>query len=101
MLFVVIGWVLFRAENFDAAWTLLTAMFGAAGAAPSKLLDDDAIAYVALGLLFALCGPTNLARSESPGLKRRWAAVAAGFALCIIALRVGQGRGLEFIYFQF
>lgn len=38
-LVVVIGWVFFRAESLDAAWTLLAAMFGANGVAlPDALL---------------------------------------------------------------
>jgi hypothetical protein len=28
-------------------------------------------------------------------------AVLAAFALFVVTLRVGQGRGLDFIYFQF
>ncbi len=100
MLFVVVGWVLFRAESFDAARVVLAAMFGA-GAAAIGPLDDDLLKYVALGLLFALAGPTNLEWSRRPALPRRALAVAAGVVLCVVALRVGQGRGLEFIYFQF
>ena len=98
--FVIVGWVLFRAENFGVAAEILSAMIGIDGATLAGASLDD-VTIVILGAMFAVLGPTNKVISESPALLKRGYAVAAGCALFLVALRVGQGRGLEFIYFQF
>ncbi|MDA0822770.1 MAG: MBOAT family protein [Proteobacteria bacterium] len=100
MTFVIVGWVLFRAENFSNAQTIVIAMFTPAEAGGPYPGWDD-INYVFIGALFALLGPTNLGLSEKPNLLKRGVAVATACGLFLIVLRVGQGRGLEFIYFQF
>jgi D-alanyl-lipoteichoic acid acyltransferase DltB (MBOAT superfamily) len=98
--FVIVGWVLFRAENFGVAAEILSAMIGIDGATLAGASLDD-VTIVILGAMFAVLGPTNKVISESPALLKRGYAVAAGCGLFLVALRVGQGRGLEFIYFQF
>jgi alginate O-acetyltransferase complex protein AlgI len=100
MLFVIAGWVLFRAENFTVAETFLVAMSGIAGFDVASV-DWEDIRYVIIGGLFAVVGPTNVALSKRSGLCRRRFAIAAACGLFLVTLRVGQGRGLEFIYFQF
>jgi hypothetical protein len=100
MLFVIAGWVVFRAENFAVAEAFLTAMSGFGGFEPTAL-DWEDLRYVIIGGLFAIAGPTNVTLSEYPNLFRRRFAIAAAFGLFLVTLRVGQGRGLEFIYFQF
>jgi D-alanyl-lipoteichoic acid acyltransferase DltB (MBOAT superfamily) len=98
MLFVVVGWVLFRAETFASAWRVLAGMAGqgAGGANPA-----EGWAFVAIGAAFALFGPTNIAWADRRLAPRVSLAVLAAFALFVVTLRVGQGRGLDFIYFQF
>ena len=98
MLFVVAGWVLFRADDFHAAARMLTAMVGQGG---RGVADDDAWAMIALAAGLALIGPTNLALSCKNWLYRPALAVPLALVLLVTVLRVGQGRGIEFIYFQF
>ncbi len=98
MLFVVVGWVLFRAEDFGVANELIAAMFVGGG---DGVPDQDDWTLVALGLAFALLGPTNVELSRVRWLARRLVAVPVAFLMVATIMHVGQGRGLEFIYFQF
>lgn len=97
LFFVVLGWVLFRAGNFAIAETVLRSMFSGADGS----FDPEVWSQIVLGGGFALLGPTNIEISRSHWIARR--SVAAGFAFLLVAvcMRVGQGRGFEFIYFQF
>ena len=97
MLFVVVGWVLFRAEDFHLAARIIGAMFGYGGAAGTGA-DWD---LVLIGAVFAIIGPTNVEWAEARWVPRRVVAVASSLLLVAAVMRVGQGRGLEFIYFQF
>jgi hypothetical protein len=74
-------------------------MSGMAGFAGGVDLGDAQ--YVIVGVLFAVAGPTNFELSQVRARARPWTAFATAFALLLVTLRVGQGRGLEFIYFQF
>ena len=98
MLFVVVGWVLFRAEDFSVAAKLIAAMFGGGG---DGVPDRDDWGMVLVGLAFALLGPTNVEWARVRWLARRLVAVPVAFLMVATIMRVGQGRGLEFIYFQF
>ena len=100
MLFVIVGWVLFRAENFAIAATMLAAMAGRGGAAPGAIEAETLAWLVAAGIL-AVQPLTNVRLAARPGLARQWSAVLVGFALVLVVLRVGAGRSLDFIYFQF
>lgn len=57
MLFVIIGWTLFRADNFQQAWIYIQALFGVgSGGFPAELirvLNMENILYCSLGLLLA------------------------------------------------
>jgi hypothetical protein len=72
-------------------------MAGAGAGAASR----EGWTLVALGAACALLGPTNIAWAEQRLAPRGWIAALAAFALFAVTLRVGQGRGLDFIYFQF
>ena len=98
MVFVIIGWVLFRADDFHGAARMLSAMAGQAGAG---IADDDGWLMLALAAALALIGPTNLSLSRLNGFYRPWLALPLALIMLITVLRVGQGRGVEFIYFQF
>jgi alginate O-acetyltransferase complex protein AlgI len=100
MVFVIVGWVLFRAEDFAVAQSFLIAMSGANGLDVATL-DLKDMNYVILASLFAVIGPTNVVVSERVNLCRQRFALATACGLFLVALRVGQGRSLEFIYFQF
>lgn len=98
MVFVIIGWVLFRADDFHVAARMLSAMAGQAGAG---IADEDGWSLLALAAALALIGPTNLSLSRLNALYRPWLALPLALIMLITVLRVGQGRGVEFIYFQF
>lgn len=100
MLFVIAGWVLFRAEDFAAASLMLQTMTGAADFAAGDA-DSGDWTMVAIAAALAVLGPTAFEVTQRATLVRRRYAVALGCMLFLITLRVGQGRGLEFIYFQF
>lgn len=100
MLFVIAGWVLFRADDFAAAASMLRTMAGAAGVAAGDG-DTGDWTIVAIGAAFALLGPTAFDAAQRATLAQRRYAIGVGCILFLITLRVGQGRGLEFIYFQF
>jgi alginate O-acetyltransferase complex protein AlgI len=96
--FVVVGWVLFRADDFHVAARMLGAMAGQGG---GGRVDHDGWLLVALAAALALVGPTNLTLSRCNWLYRPLLAVPLALVLLVTVLRVGQGRGIEFIYFQF
>ncbi len=100
LLFVVAGWVLFRAENFTVAAEMLASMAGLHGWSEAPL-DADDVLYVLIGSVVALVGLTNVEISQRHWLAQRGVAIAAAVALVAVVLRVGYGRSLEFIYFQF
>jgi len=98
MLFVIAGWVLFRADDFPGAARMLAAMAGQGGRGAA---DEDAWPLIALAGALAVWGPTNLTLSRMNWLYRPLLAVPLALVLLVTVLRVGQGRGIEFIYFQF
>ena len=98
MLFVIVGWVLFRADDFHGAARMLSAMAGRGG---RGLADADGWPMLALAAALALIGPTNLNLSRLNGFYRPWLALPLALIMLATVLRVGQGRGIEFIYFQF
>jgi D-alanyl-lipoteichoic acid acyltransferase DltB (MBOAT superfamily) len=97
MLFVVIGWVLFRAPDFATAGRVLGAMVGLNGAgAPQRalwLLPVAALVCVALPSTHQLAD-----RWLTPHHALALASVAL-FVVCL--LQVGAGQPVNFIYFQF
>ena len=72
-----------------------------AGQGGRGLADHDGWPIIALAAAVALIGPTNLNLSRYNGLYRSALAVPLALVLLVTVLRVGQGRGIEFIYFQF
>jgi alginate O-acetyltransferase complex protein AlgI len=98
LLFVMAGWVLFRAPDFATAWTVLRGMAGLDGIGQVKV--DHAAAFV-IGGAVALLGPT----SQQVALLRlrplHWLAVPVGVVLLLLLLQAGSRTPSEFIYFQF
>ncbi len=98
LLFVMCGWVLFRAPDFGTAWHVLGAMAGAQGI--GRVHVRNAV-VVLIAAIVAVAGPT----SQEFALKRlgtaRWAAIPAGALLVFLLLLVGGRVQNEFIYFQF
>lgn len=97
MLFVIAGWVLFRAPDFATAGTMLAAMAGLDGLG-GKLMSPGLLAIAAAISTF---GPTTYDTvtkylRPSPIIGGLTAALAV-----FILLEVGRGQPQSFIYFQF
>lgn len=94
-LFVMLCWVLFRANSFEAALTIYKGLLGFAplgsGFKWRALLPAAA---------FAMIGPTAwaLVHKLPPA---RWLALATAVLFVIILLKIGEDANYEFIYFQF
>ncbi|HEX9048488.1 MAG TPA: MBOAT family O-acyltransferase, partial [Verrucomicrobiae bacterium] len=120
LLFVMVGWVLFRSANLSAAQHVLSAMFhfGAAPAAGSPLLVKSKFWWLLVGLLFAswslpntieiMGRHTNLPPyTESGAAVHRWWhwkvtpqwACLAGLLLALSLL--GLSHAGEFLYYNF
>ncbi len=97
LVFVMFGWVLFRAADFSAVVTMLT---GLAGLGSAAVAVEGATLLVPAALV-SLVGVSPQAMVE------RWlkphpvfaVATAAVFVYCVLV--VGKGQPVSFIYFQF
>jgi D-alanyl-lipoteichoic acid acyltransferase DltB (MBOAT superfamily) len=94
-LFVMLTWVLFRAQTFAAAERIYAAM---AGFAP--LGSGFKWRMLVVAAVLAMVGPTawTLSQSAKP---RTWVAVTAALLFTVILLKIGDDATYEFIYFQF
>ncbi len=97
LLFVICGWVLFRAADFAAASSMLISMSGLNGLSGHL----DAPALLAVAALIALAGPTTASTIAHYLKPQPVIAVAAALAVCAVVLKVGGGQAQDFIYFQF
>ncbi len=101
MLFVITGWVLFRAQSFAEAVSVMESMFGLNGFSLETAKYEGPAYIILIGAVVALIGPS----SQDVALERRydkpWAAFATASALVVCAILVGSGDHSEFIYFQF
>ena len=97
MLFVMVGWVLFRAADFQTAASILYSLVGGGGFAGT--LQSVGLIVVA-ALVSVLVPSAHEIRNMRP---LPWPAIAVGAAalagFCV--LEVGNGPPLSFIYFQF
>jgi alginate O-acetyltransferase complex protein AlgI len=100
LLFVMAGWVLFRAESFAVAGRILASMLGLHGAGHVSL-DREYVAALAGGAAAALIGPTSQEAALRLLQPRPWLAVPAGVGLAYLLLLVGGRLPNVFIYFQF
>ncbi len=98
MLFVVAGWVLFRAESFATAASMLRSM---AGFGPAGRYHLDNALEVYLAGLVAVIGPTSQAVALSHLRPRAWLAVPVGLAALFALLLTGGRIPNAFIYFRF
>jgi alginate O-acetyltransferase complex protein AlgI len=97
MAFVMAGWVLFRAADFQTAAAIFQALIGCAGF-HGALQDPGLIAIAAL--ISALVPSAHEIKNMRP---MPWPAIAVGAAAlaAFCVLEVGNGPPLNFIYFQF
>jgi alginate O-acetyltransferase complex protein AlgI len=107
MLFVVLGWVLFRADSISQAGTYLSSMFGLAG---NPLIDDAFIFNVSNNYVFLIAAavfsfPTAKLIREKIGDKHKSLDVLYVIgvaALLLIAVSyIVKGSYNPFIYFNF
>ena len=115
MLGVLVGWVLFRARDLGAAWTMYAGMLGLHGTGQGEFGLSDALAWqatpdrlwfipiAALFIYMPLLRKLHPASREAPST--RWSralpviAPLAGFALAIVLLY--SRDAVPFLYFQF
>jgi len=124
---VVVGWVFFRAENFETAVLVLEGMIGMSGVAAEIAAEPEPTTLsrwlVPLGLAIAFLLPNSqqlmgiegpehdagdtpkppsiLGRSMRWKPSAAWAAVMAGLAVLCVWTLLDQSKVQEFIYFQF
>jgi D-alanyl-lipoteichoic acid acyltransferase DltB (MBOAT superfamily) len=97
MLFVLVGWVLFRAADFATALDILRSMLGLNGFGGRF----EQVPTIMMGILLSALVPS------AHEMKDRWVRPmpAASAALGLLAfwciLKVGKGAPVNFIYFQF
>jgi len=97
MLFVLIGWVIFRARSFAVAISVLMSLLGRGGTVGNL---QEIKLLIAAALASALI-PS--AHEIIDGLKIPYPALAVGAAALAVfcLLEVGEGAPVSFIYFQF
>jgi D-alanyl-lipoteichoic acid acyltransferase DltB (MBOAT superfamily) len=99
MMFVVVGWVIFRALDFDTARNVLTAM-----ASPTAIGGSFAggALIVASALVSALVPSAYEIKDRLEAMTPRpWFAAAAASLSIYCIFEVGRGAPVNFIYFQF
>ena len=97
MLFVAVGWVMFRATTFDSATSIVMSMAGGNGLggalAQPRLMVVAAFAAALIPSAYEIKDKLTVPHPA-------WAAGAAAVAVYCI-LEVGRGAPVNFIYFQF
>jgi alginate O-acetyltransferase complex protein AlgI len=100
MLFIILGWVVFRSETLPHAWTMLATMTGWHGW--SLVVNDVPHRWtVLLFALPALFGPTSQNLALEKLVPRPIYAVLAAGCFFYLALVIGDEGYSEFVYFQF
>jgi D-alanyl-lipoteichoic acid acyltransferase DltB (MBOAT superfamily) len=98
---VTLTWVLFRAENLDAATQLYAAMLMPVGSIRVADLRD---VFVVTGVIVALLGTHWFMRNKEFGSAIKqlpWPTIAAMLAAMLIAIVLSPGEERDFIYFEF
>ena len=93
----------FRAQSFDQAWAVTTAMLGVASAPADMGLDADSILTTRVVLIALLVAHWSLRNSSLEDAVARcpWWMRALFLALMLIALVHTPGEDRAFLYFQF
>lgn len=99
-LFVMAGWVLFRAESFAVAADILAAMAGGNGMEVAVVGATD-MWLIGAAAAVALIPPTSQRLVGELMAPRRILGLAVGALLIAALLQAGGGDAAEFIYFQF
>jgi D-alanyl-lipoteichoic acid acyltransferase DltB (MBOAT superfamily) len=100
MLFVIVGWVLFRSPDFGHAGEVLASMAGWHGLG-HIVLDREYVVVLAAGAAVATLGGTSQDFALRWLRPETWLAIPAGVGLAYLLLLVGGRLPNVFIYFQF
>jgi alginate O-acetyltransferase complex protein AlgI len=100
LLFVMVCWVLFRAESFTQAGQILGSMAGTQGLGHLSLDREYVIALIA-GAVAATLGPSSQDVALTRLKPATWFAIPAGALLAYLLLLIGGRLPNVFIYFQF
>ncbi|MHA1165376.1 MAG: MBOAT family O-acyltransferase [Alphaproteobacteria bacterium] len=101
MLFVMTGWVLFRAVSFSSAMSMLTSMYGGNGFTFPTADYGANPAILILAAAIALIGPSSQKFALEQDYARPWAGLAVAATLMLSIIMAGSVVDPEFIYFQF
>lgn len=101
MIFVMFGWVLFRASSFPEAISIFTAMVGGHGFTLNMASYGAHPAILGVAAAVALIGPSSQEFALERDYARPWAALALTSALTLSIIMAGSSAHPEFIYFQF
>jgi len=107
MVFVVLGWVMFRAESVDGAFTMYAGMFGANGWEISPdvawRIKMSEIAFLVIGALVAtlMFHQSRRGGLATPDGRRVLGDVGAMLLIPICAAKVAALSYSPFLYFQF
>jgi alginate O-acetyltransferase complex protein AlgI len=98
--FVVLSWVLFRAQSLEGAVTIYRQLFGFGTGAHCTGCSVPPWELMMRAALLAMVGPTAyvVVNKASP---QWWIAVGAIFLMIVEFLIINDDGGNEFIYFQF
>ena len=97
MLFVLVGWVVFRAASFTVAESILMSLVG--GGRLGGAVQEINLLVIAALVLAVIPSAHEIIR----GMRYPHRALAAAGALVAVycLLKVGEGAPVSFIYFQF
>ncbi len=98
MLFLTFTWVLFRAEDFATAASVMASMVGLNGFGTAVV---EEIWLIPAGLALVLLAPTSQSAVFARFRPSRWLAAGMATALVFIVIMIGSSPHNEFIYFQF
>ena len=101
MVFVIAGWVLFRATSFTEAVSVMQSMFGLNGLGLEAAKYGAPWYIVPIGAAIALIGPSSQEVALERDYDKPWAAFVTATAFVVCVILVGSGDHPEFIYFQF
>lgn len=104
MVFVLAGWVVFRASDFASAAGLFASMTGWSGMKGvffPGFRTTEAAALIGAAALVSALVPSAHEMMERLRQPRRALAVGAAVLAAVCVLEVGAGQPLTFIYFQF
>ena len=97
MLFVLVGWVVFRAASFTTSVALLRSMTGVDGFGGRF----EHVGLIAAGILVSVLIPSAHEIKDGWVRPTRLGAIALGLLAVWCILKVGKGAPLNFVYFQF